>query len=133
MQTISINSRRKEELIDITADIARVVAESGVSEGVCFVNSLHTTAGLVVNENADPDVKRDIIVALGDVFDSGHRYEHGEGNSPAHVKASVVGASRSLPVSGGRLVLGTWQGVYFAEFDGPRSGRRVAVTVLPAR
>jgi secondary thiamine-phosphate synthase enzyme len=133
MQTISINSRRKDELIDITADVARIVAESGVAEGVCFLNSLHTTAGLVVNENADPDVKRDIVGALGDLLDSGHRYEHGEGNSPAHIKASLVGVSKTLPVSGGRLVLGTWQGIFFAEFDGPRHGRRVAVTVLSAR
>ncbi len=115
--------------MDITRQVASAVAESGVKDGVCHLNCLHTTAAITINENADPDVKADLLMALRNLVQDGWPYAHAEGNSPAHVKSSLVGASLAIPISGGRLVLGTWQGIIFCEFDGPRS-RRVTVTVV---
>ena len=107
---------------DITAQVEEDVRESGIREGLCTVFCPHTTAAITINENADPNVQRDLKLALGDIFGRRDRpeYHHVEGNSHAHLKSSVVGASETIPVSGGRLVLGTWQGIYFCEFDGPR-------------
>jgi len=118
--------------VDITREVSSVVAESGVINGVCHLNCLHTTAAITINENADPDVKADLLMALRSIVQDGWPYTHAEGNSPAHVKSSLVGASLAIPVSGGRLVLGTWQGIIFCEFDGPRS-RRATVTVVNAQ
>jgi len=119
-------------MVDITREVASAVAESGVKEGVCHLNCFHTTAAITVNENADPDVKADMLMALRSIVQEGWPYAHAEGNSPAHVKSSLVGASLAIPISGGRLALGTWQGIIFCEFDGPRL-RRVAVTVVAAQ
>lgn len=107
---------------DITAQVKQDVRDSGVREGLCTVYCPHTTAAITINENADPDVQHDLKLALGDIFGRRDRseYRHVEGNSHAHLKSSVVGASETIPISGGRLVLGTWQGIYFCEFDGPR-------------
>jgi len=129
MQEIPVKTRAREEMVDITREVASTVAESGVKDGVCHLNCLHTTAAITINENADPDVKADLLMALRKVVQDGWPYAHAEGNSPAHVKSSLVGASLAIPISGGRLVLGTWQGIIFCEFDGPRS-RRVTVTVV---
>lgn len=115
--------------VEITGRLEAVLAESGVRDGLCVVYVPHTTAGVTINENADPSVVRDIIRGLGKAVPDGAPYEHAEGNSPAHIKASLVGCSLSIPVEGGRLSLGTWQGVYLCEFDGPRT-RRVIVKVL---
>lgn len=132
MKMIEIRTRTKEEIVDLTAEIGRLAADSGIAEGVCVVFVPHTTAAVTINENADPDVKADILMALRKAVPDSLPYGHAEGNSPAHVKASLVGSSVTVIVSGGRLQLGTWQGICFCEFDGPRS-RKVWVRLLPAR
>lgn len=128
---LDIRSRTLRELIDITSQVQQVVADSGVLEGVCHVFVPHTTAAVTLNENWDPDVRGDLVSALVALVPD-VRYRHGEGNSPAHLMSSLVGASEMLLVRGGRLALGSWQGVYLAEFDGPRR-RRVLVKVIPDR
>lgn len=121
----------KSEFRPIT-DLARdALARSGISDGVCIVYCPHTTAGVTVNENADPDVVRDMLYALEQTYPDRPQFRHAEGNSAAHVKASVIGNSVTLLVADGRLVLGTWQGVYFCEFDGPRN-RDVFIRMLAA-
>jgi len=129
MDIIEIRTRAKEEFVDLTAEVGRVVAASGVASGVCVVTVPHTTAGITVNENADPDVRADLLMTLRRIVPDTLPYAHAEGNSPAHVKAALVGSSVSLIVEGGRLQLGTWQGVFFCEFDGPRP-RKVWVKVI---
>lgn len=126
---LEVATSRDEELLDITERVASLVESSGVQAGLCAVFCPHTTAALTLNENADPDVKRDLLFALRRaVPDAGFR--HAEGNSDAHVKASLVGPSVTVLVDGGRLKLGTWQGILFCEFDGPRR-RKVWVQLLP--
>ena len=129
METIEIGTRSRAEVVDITGQVQEVLARSGVSQGVAFVFSAHTTAGLTVNEHADPDVMEDVLGALERIAPERGGYAHSEGNSDAHIKASLVGLSVSVPVEGARLVLGTWQGIFFCEFDGPRR-RRAMVQVL---
>ncbi len=125
---IEIKTKARNELVDITQQVAKVVKEAGIAEGICVVVVPHTTAGVTVNENADPSVKADIIAKLGTLVPAGERYRHQEGNADAHIKAALVGTSESLLVQGGTLALGTWQGVFFCEFDGPRT-RQVWVRV----
>lgn len=128
MQTLSIRTNKRCELIDITRDVQRCVEQSGVKGGVAYVCSPHTTAGITINENADPDVVRDLIYALGRIVpDSG--YLHCEGNSDAHTKALLTGASASVIIEDSRLCLGTWQSVYFCEYDGPRQ-RKVYIKII---
>jgi secondary thiamine-phosphate synthase enzyme len=119
---IEVRTHKRDEMIDITDLVARAVRDFGVAEGVVTVYVPHTTAGVTINENADPSVVHDVLTAL-DAAVPWHQpfYRHGEGNSAAHVKSSMVGCSVQVLVSGGRLALGTWQGIYFCEFDGPRS------------
>jgi secondary thiamine-phosphate synthase enzyme len=124
-----VRTTRREELVDVTAAVARAVADSGVSAGIAVVSSPHTTAGILVNENADPDVATDLIAGLGRLVPEVAGWRHAEGNSDAHLKTALVGTSVMMPIEGGRLLLGTWQAVYFAEFDGPRS-RHLNVSVL---
>ena len=131
MQEIPVKTRAREEMVDITREVASAVAKSGVKDGVCHLNCLHTTAAITINENADPDVKADLLMVLRNIVQDSWSYAHAEGNSPAHAKSSLVGASLAIPISGGRLLMGTWQGIIFCEFDGPRS-RRVTVTVVGA-
>lgn len=126
MQEFSVRSSNREELIDITAEVEHSLAQAKCKDGFCVVFVPHTTAGVTVNENADPDVVRDILYGL-DVMVPQAGYRHAEGNSPAHIKSSMVGCSKLLIVKNCKLVLGTWQAVYFCEFDGPRQ-RRVLVT-----
>ena len=126
---LRISTSSRSELYDITSQVQDAVADSGVSEGICLVYAPHTTAGVTVNEGADPDVRRDILGKLEDLVPRGDMYRHLEGNADAHIKASIVGSSVLVPVSGGRLSLGTWQAIFLAEFDGPRS-RRVIVQVV---
>ena len=132
METINVRSSRQTEFIDITGQVQATVKRLKISEGVCYVYVPHTTAGVTINENADPSVQQDIIVALGRIVPQEQAYRHGEGNSPAHIKASLMGSSLAVFVESGRLVLGTWQGIYFCEFDGPRS-RRIYVKALENR
>ncbi len=129
METIEIRTTSQTELVDITGRVQDAVKKLKISDGICYVYVPHTTAGLTINENADPSVKGDIIMALDMVIAAEFPYRHGEGNSPAHVKASLVGSSTSVFVESGRLVLGTWQGIFFCEFDGPRT-RRVHIKCL---
>ncbi|MBO7396233.1 MAG: YjbQ family protein [Ruminococcus sp.] len=122
-------STPKEGLVDITAEVTEAISESGVNEGICVVYCPHTTAAITINENADPDVKTDFIAGFDKVFPDFESFRHAEGNSDAHIKSSVVGASETIIVTAGRPLLGTWQGVYFCEFDGPRS-RKFYVKVM---
>ena len=129
METISIRTDAQVEFIDITDRVQKAVEKLQISNGICYVDVPHTTAGLTVNENADPSVRRDIIMALNRMVPDDLPYQHQEGNSSAHIKASLVGTSTAVLVSSGQLVLGTWQGIYFCEFDGPRA-RRIFVRGL---
>lgn len=108
-------------LIDITPEIMEAISESGIMEGMCIVYCPHTTAAITINENADPDVKSDFIKGMDKFFPELSSFEHSEGNSDAHIKSSAVGASETLIITGGKPLLGTWQDVYFCEFDGPRT------------
>lgn len=127
MPMIQIRSTQREGLIDITPQVQEVVSASKIMDGAVILQSLHTTAGLAINENADPDVKKDILKGLS-IFDR-NDYGHSEGNSPAHIKASLMGPSLNVIVKDSQLVLGTWQAIYFCEFDGPRD-RTVLATLL---
>ncbi len=119
--TLSVRTGAHNELKDITTRIQLELDNSGIKDGMCLVFVPHTTAGVTINENADPSVQTDMLMALDKIVPDALPYRHAEGNSPGHVKASLMGSSVTVPVSNGRLVLGTWQGIYFAEFDGPRS------------
>jgi len=121
MNSLEVKTRGREDFVDLTAGIERLVAASGVKNGLCVVAVPHTTAGITVNENADPDVRADLALVLRKIVPDGLPYAHGEGNSPAHAKAALVGSSVTLLVEDGRLRLGTWQGIFFCEFDGPRT------------
>ena len=123
LREISVSTRSRTELVDITSQVQRVVAESGVQDGVCHVYVPHTTAGITINENADPSVREDILMELDKTIPFEDNYKHREGNAAAHIKATIVGSSETLLVERGRLRLGTWQGLFFCEFDGPRSRR----------
>ena len=125
-----VKTTRRETLVDVTRQVAEVVRTSGADAGVAVVSSPHTTAGITVNENADPDVARDILAGLEPLCPRDGDWRHFEGNSDAHLKTALVGSSATLPIAGGALALGTWQAIYLAEFDGPRT-RRVVVTVVP--
>ena len=129
---IQLSSGSRNEFIDITQRVKEVVRKSGVSSGVIYLCCLHTTAGITVNEGADPDVRHDISRFLETLVPVDAPFDHGEGNSDAHVKSSLVGVSETLFIEGGQLLLGTWQNVYFCEFDGPRT-RRVAVKIVADR
>ncbi|HEY8463577.1 MAG TPA: secondary thiamine-phosphate synthase enzyme YjbQ [Bacillota bacterium] len=120
-QMIKIATRSREEFVEITATIRGLLEESGVKNGVCYVYIPHTTAGVTINENADPDVILDLNRGLERLVPTTGDYHHREGNSAAHIKAALLGSSVAVPVVDGRLALGTWQGIYFCEFDGPRS------------
>lgn len=121
MISFSVRTSRRNEFIDITGEVAQAVLEAGVNDGVITVFVPHTTAGITVNENADPSVVRDILATLERLVPENGNYTHGEGNSDAHIKASMMGFSLQVIVEDGKLALGTWQGIYFCEFDGPRN------------
>lgn len=126
---INIETHSRDQMINITGQVKERVRQEKVKDGLVTVYCPHTTAGITINENADPDVIRDLLMRLNEVYPWEHpRYLHVEGNSAAHLKASTVGASQSVPVADGQLLLGTWQGIYFCEFDGPR-GRTFYVKV----
>ncbi len=128
LKKLTVDTSKHTQLVNITSMVREAVAESGVREGICTVFVPHTTAGVTINENADPDVVRDLISELGKLVPWEDGYRHAEGNSAAHLKASLMGFSQQLIVDGGSLVLGTWQGIWFCEFDGPRR-RSVCVKV----
>jgi secondary thiamine-phosphate synthase enzyme len=128
-KTITLRTPSRIALVDITREVAQAVADIGLEDGAVLVYVPHTTAAVTINESADPDVARDIEAALSKLVPPSQSYRHTEGNSDAHIKASIVGSSQTLLVRGGELVLGTWQGVFFCEFDGPRS-RKVLIAAL---
>lgn len=126
---IEVRTRGAVDTVDVTAKITQAVERSRVREGICTIAVLHTTAGVFVNENADPDVQRDLVAALARVVPDGAGYAHAEGNSPGHIKSVLVGSSLTIPIRAGALDLGRWQGVYLAEFDGPRD-RSATITCI---
>jgi len=126
---LSVKTRERTELVDISSEIGRLVEKSGVDQGLCMLYVPHTTAGVTINESADPSVKSDILMVLNQMVPWEANYRHLEGNSPAHVKSTLVGPSELIAIEKGRLVLGTWQGVFFCEFDGPRS-RKLHVRIV---
>ena len=126
--TIQVKTRSRTELVDITAAVQKEISNTGVKDGLCVVYVPHTTAGVTINEGADPSVCTDILAKLNDLVPRDAGYRHMEGNSDSHIKASLMGSSVTVIVEGGRLVLGTWQKIFFCEFDGPRS-RRVYLKV----
>ena len=121
VESFKVPTHSRSEFIDITDQVQRVVSSAGIQSGICQIFIPHTTAGVTINENADPDVKADILASLDRTYPWTNNYRHSEGNSAAHIKASLMGSSVLVPVRDGRLVLGTWQCVYFCEFDGPRT------------
>ncbi|MBI4697535.1 MAG: YjbQ family protein [Nitrospirae bacterium] len=126
IKNINIKTKSRSEFVDITSDISKILDESGVQSGLCYLYVPHTTAGITINEGADPSVARDIQFTLSRLVPHQNNYAHLEGNSDAHIKSSLVGVSKSVLIEGGKLFLGTWQSIFFCEFDGPRH-RRVAV------
>lgn len=126
---INVRSKQRNEFIDITDKIHEVIKETGIVSGICYIYVPHTTAGITINEGADPSVQRDIQNTLSRLVPYEMNYSHREGNADAHIKSSIVGASQFVIIDEGRLVLGTWQAVYFCEFDGPRH-RRVALKLI---
>jgi len=129
LKEIEVKTSSRVEVVDITSQVERALRESGVKEGLFCLYVPHTTAGVFINENADPSVKKDIIKELNKLIPFEDGYSHLEGNAAAHIKSSLVGASECIPVEEGRLLLGTWQGIYFGEFDGPRR-RRILIKVV---
>ncbi len=129
IKRLSVPTSSRTQMINIDHLVQQAVQESGVQTGICHVFVTHTTAGVTINENADPNVVRDILAELNKVIPLQDNYTHMEGNSAAHIKSSLVGCAQTIPVENGRLVLGTWQSVFFCEFDGPRQ-RKVVVQVM---
>ena len=129
---LSVKTRERTELIDITSDINQLIQKSGIDQGLCMVYVPHTTAAVTINESADPSVKSDILMILNQIIPWEANYRHMEGNSPAHIKSTLVGSSELIAIENRRLILGTWQGIFFCEFDGPRS-RKVNVRIMEER
>ncbi|MCD4813086.1 secondary thiamine-phosphate synthase enzyme YjbQ [bacterium] len=129
LMEINVATRQRVEMIDVTSLVKKHLSETGIQAGMLVAHVLHTTAGLTVNENADPDVLHDLLLQLETLAPNRREFRHGEGNSDAHVKSSLVGCSLTLPVAHGVPVLGTWQGIYFCEFDGPRQ-RKLVLRVM---
>ena len=132
MQTLSVKTDRRTQLVDVTAQVQKAVAASNVADGICYLYVPHTTAAITINECADPDVARDVEGALDRLVPVSGSYRHNEGNSDSHVKSILVGASQTVFVHGGKLALGRWQGIFFCEFDGPRD-RKLNVKVIEDR
>ena len=130
MHKIGVRTRSRVDFQDITAEIQNIVNGTGIKSGVCHVYVPHTTAGITINEHADPSVVEDITSQLDTIVPQHTKYRHLEGNSPAHIKASLMGSTQTVFIDGGKLLLGTWQGIFFCEFDGPRN-RSVIVKVVP--
>ncbi|MGK2905571.1 MAG: secondary thiamine-phosphate synthase enzyme YjbQ [Desulfuromonadales bacterium] len=129
MKTLHIRSHKLVEMIDITRDVCNIIGEDKVTEGLAVIFTPHTTAAITINENADPDVCRDMLMAIDKLVPLQDGYRHLEGNSAAHLKSSLLGASETLIISNGEVVTGTWQGIYFCEFDGPRK-RQVQIQII---
>lgn len=131
MQILEIETTSHTEMIDITAEIAAAISKNNVKSGVCTIFVPHTTAGITINENADPSVRKDFINVFEKLIPKYERYSHAEGNSPAHIKSSIFGPSLNIIIEDGKLMLGTWQGIFFCEFDGPRN-RKIYLQITAA-
>lgn len=129
IKEISVRTSSRVELVDITSEVEEVISASKVESGICIIFVPHTTAAITINENADPSVQKDILYELNKLVPFNDNYSHIEGNSAAHIKSSIIGASRSIIIQDGSLKLGTWQGIYFCEFDGPRN-RKVWIKII---
>ena len=129
MKTFTVKTAKREQLVDITAEVMEIISKSGVNSGICVVYVPHTTAAITINENADPSVRVDIEETLSKLVPYGKGYRHLEGNADSHIKSTLVAPSITLIIENGRPVLGTWQGVFFCEFDGPRT-RKVHVKII---
>ena len=129
LKEIAIHTDIQTQILDITVKVQNIIRESGILNGLCCVFIPHTTAGIIINENADPSVKQDIVMELNKIIPLNDSYSHLEGNSAAHIKASIVGSSVNIPIENGSLLLGNWQGICFCEFDGPRQ-RRFYVKII---
>lgn len=129
IESFAVKSSIPEELIDITESVSKIVIRSALTDGVCFIYTPHTTAAITINENADPSVRKDILKGLSNLKFEQIKFSHSEGNSPAHIKSSIIGCSEMVIIENGRLSLGTWQGIFFCEFDGPRT-RKVLVKII---
>lgn len=134
METITLSTSRKHELIGITQKVISIVEKSKVKEGLCFIYIPHATAAITINENADPNIQADIIKAINKIVPEHDNYLHDsiDNNAAAHIKSSLIGVTSSIPISSSRLQLGTWQAINFCEFDGPRSSRKILVTIIPS-
>ncbi len=128
-QQIQVRTPKHACMVEITSEVERFVSESGVQEGICYIFVPHTTAGVIINENADPTVRSDILAELEKVVPWRDSYEHSEGNAAAHIKSSLIGGAQFVLVSAGKIRLGTWQGIFLAEFDGPRT-RQVWLDII---
>lgn len=128
MNQLRVSTSKTDQMLDITSKVQSAVSDSGIKDGICTIFIPHTTAGITINENADPDVVSDILYEMNKIVPSQDNYKHFEGNSAAHIKASMFGFSQQVIVENGKLMLGTWQGIYFCEFDGPRT-RKVFVDI----
>ncbi|WP_377891591.1 secondary thiamine-phosphate synthase enzyme YjbQ [Alkalihalobacillus sp. R86527] len=122
LKKTTVKTTKRDEMIDITSIVRNAIQDEGIRDGLVVVYSAHTTAGITINENADPDVKHDMLMRLDEVYPWEHpNYKHAEGNSASHLKTSTVGPSQTILIADGKMILGTWQGIYFCEFDGPRN------------
>ncbi|MHC3995107.1 secondary thiamine-phosphate synthase enzyme YjbQ [Thiomicrolovo sp. ZZH C-3] len=130
MKTLTLTTKSKTEITDITDDVREAVITSGVKEGICVIFTPHTTTGILLSENVDPRLQRDLLGSLARIAPDNVRYAHGGGNAAAHIKSARTGVSVTIPVVGGRPLLGEWQGVLFAEFDGPREAREVMIKII---
>jgi secondary thiamine-phosphate synthase enzyme len=131
MQQLTVKTQSQTEMIDITRQVQNAIEAAGFQDGLCVLYVPHTTAGITINESADPSVRRDILMVLNQMVPWKADYRHMEGNSPAHIKSSLMGASQLVVVENGQMVLGTWQGIFFCEFDGPRS-RKLQIKFVPS-
>ncbi|MEK7279570.1 MAG: secondary thiamine-phosphate synthase enzyme YjbQ [Nitrospirota bacterium] len=122
---LEIKTRARTEMLDITDKVRKIVKDSGIKEGICYLYVPHTTAGITINEDADPDVARDILHTLEEMIPYEGNYRHSEGNAAAHIKTSLIGSSKYIPIKDREMVLGKWQGIFFCEFDGPRSRKLI--------
>jgi len=129
LHTFQVKTSKQNEFIDITGSVQEAAQKTGVEDGVCIIYVPHTTAAITINENADPSVPKDIVMELSKIVPLEDQYHHPEGNSAAHIKASLLGSSQTVLIESGKLALGTWQGIFFCEFDGPRN-RKVYVKVM---
>jgi len=128
-EEINLTTSKRNELIDITNQVKNIIKQSKIKQGICIVYCPHTTAAITINESADPDVQRDILINLSKIIPEKGDYKHSEGNSDTHIKSSIIGASETLIIKDNDLILGAWQNIYFAEFDGPRN-RKVWIEII---